>query len=93
VFKVTPSMLREHWGTVTGSEHELGVLDHGGRGDFDEARLPPMEFLDNGGRVYRDVGHPEICTAEASNPLQLGNVLNSGCNVGGFWFGLRPTLA
>jgi hypothetical protein len=55
--------------------------------------LPPMEFLDNGGRVYRDVGHPEICTAEASNPLQLGNVLNSGCNVGGFWFGLRPTLA
>jgi hypothetical protein len=71
VFKVTPSMLREHWGTVTGSEHELGVLDHSGRGDFDEACMPPMEFLDNGGRVYRDVGHPEICTAEASNPLQL----------------------
>lgn len=71
MLKVTPSMLQEHWGAVTGSEHELGCLGWNGQNDFDHAHLPVMEFLENGGRIYQDVGHPEICTAEASNPLQL----------------------
>ena len=71
MFNATPSMLREHWGAVTGSEHELGILGHDGQNDFDQMRLPSSEYLKNGGRIYLDVGHPEICTAEASNPLQL----------------------
>lgn len=71
MLKITPSMLQEHWGAVTGSEHELGILGWNGHNNFDDARLPVAEFLENGGRIYHDVGHPEICTAEASNPLQL----------------------
>ncbi len=71
MLKVTPSMLQEHWGTVTGSEHELGVYNRSGANNFDETCLPAAEFIQNGGRIYDDVGHPEICTPEASNPLQL----------------------
>lgn len=71
VTRIQPSMLQEHWGAVTGTEHELGTVDSKGGTSFNAARLPDSEFVTNGARVYEDVGHPEMSTAEASNPLQL----------------------
>jgi len=67
-------MLDEHWGTVTGTEHELGVMNSKGSEIFDSAKLPSDEFVSNGARVYEDMGHPEMSTAEASNPFQLAAI-------------------
>lgn len=72
--RITPEMLNEHWDTVTGTEHELGVINLEGKETFNEALLPSGEFVKSGARIYLDMGHPEMSTPEASNPFQLAAV-------------------
>ena len=71
-FVFNPSHLAERWGRVIGSEHELHTLKGKELADSSDAHFPKVSgFFPNGGKAYWDVGHYEVCSPEASNPLAL----------------------
>lgn len=54
---------------MCGIECELGIVDKNGNAGAEFHRLPII--TENGGKVYKDMGHVEFCTPEAADPITL----------------------
>lgn len=58
-----------------GDECELGNVDQNGEAGADFSRLPTI--TNNGGEIYMDMEHVEICTPETTNPVDRVRYLES----------------
>jgi len=59
IFPEIPAYTRER---IFGTEHAFGSIG------MNEGELPG--YIENGARIYRDLGHIEYCTPETRNPLE-----------------------
>ena len=57
---------------IMGGEQEYGILVRREGKDFTEDgwKTPLRQFLENGSRLYKDVGHPEYASPEVDDPLK-----------------------